>query len=167
MCNKKNRVLFAIILLLLCSSNHAFAQLKLNLNDSTSYQPGFETSFDINYQDTFVYLDSNTTETFRKIVDFHKKNPAFLLELGVHQDQMGSDMFNLKQSQIRSMRIIELLKDKFEVDISKFIVIGYGESRPIIKMRAVDADRYDQKGFRGQSIANLNRRISLKILKTD
>ena len=152
-------------ILLLISPSYSFGQLKLDLNDSTTYQAGFETSFDINYQDTFVYFDSSTTETFNKIVNFHKDNPSFVLELGIHQDPLGSERGNLKQSQYRAMRIIEVLQKNYDVDIQKFIVIGYGESDPILKFEEIDDYRYDKHNNLVQNIANLNRRLTLKILK--
>lgn len=136
---KKSIITFSIIIY----SVFGYSQNKLNLSDSTTYLQGFETSFDVNYSDTFVYLDSNTTKTFKTIVQFHKDNPTFLLELGVHQDHLGSESFNLKQSELRARRIIELLQKEYDVDISKFVVIGYGESKPIIEVEKIDKPRFE------------------------
>jgi outer membrane protein OmpA-like peptidoglycan-associated protein len=154
-----------LTILFILTSSLLYGQLKLDLNDSTTFKPGFETSFDINYQDTFVFLDSSTSKTFESIVKFHKENPTFLLEIGVHQDQMGPDNFNLKQSEARARRIIDLLQKKYDVDMSKFIVIGYGESDPVLKFEEIGQYRFDEDNALLQNVANINRRLSLKILK--
>tara|TARA_R110002049_G_scaffold304112_2_gene499094 strand:+ start:1632 stop:2114 length:483 start_codon:yes stop_codon:yes gene_type:complete len=158
---KKSILTFSIVIY----SSLTFGQLKLDLSDSTTYIEGFETSFDVNYQDTFVNLDTNTSKAFETIVQFHKDNPTFLLELGVHQDHLGSETFNLKQSDARARRIIELLQKEYNVDISKFVVIGYGESKPIIEVEKIDKSRFENDKNLLQTVANLNRRLSLKILQ--
>lgn len=158
---KKTIITFSIFIY----SVLAYSQLKLDFSDSTTYLPGYETSFDINYQDTFVFLDSNTTKTFETIVQFHRNNPTFILELGVHQDNLGTEAFNLKQSDARARRIIELLQKEYDVDISKFVVIGYGESKPILDIEKIEKTRFENDKNLFQTIANLNRRLSLKILR--
>lgn len=81
-----------------------------------------------------------------------KENPTVVVEIGGHTDSIGSDAYNLKLSNMRANSVRTYLISTHQIDPSRLIARGYGESMPI-------ADNRTRAG------RELNRRIEFKILK--
>jgi outer membrane protein OmpA-like peptidoglycan-associated protein len=65
-----------------------------------------------------------------RLVKLLKDNPAVSIELGSHTDNVGSDDYNQKLSQNRSLAVVEYLAGK-GISKSRVVAKGYGESQPI------------------------------------
>ncbi|RKX71176.1 hypothetical protein DRP53_02555 [candidate division WOR-3 bacterium] len=81
-----------------------------------------------------------------------KENPTLVVEIGGHTDSVGSDAYNLKLSTMRANAVRNYLITHHNIDPSRLIARGYGESMPI-------ADNRTRAG------RELNRRIEFKILR--
>ncbi|WP_020529436.1 OmpA family protein [Flexithrix dorotheae] len=58
-----------------------------------------------------------------------RRNPDIILEIGVHTDSRGNDMYNLELSQERANMIANYLVSK-GINNNRLKAIGYGETRP-------------------------------------
>jgi outer membrane protein OmpA-like peptidoglycan-associated protein len=79
-------------------------------------------------------------------------NPAITIELSSHTDSRGDAPYNLKLSQARAQSVKDYLVVS-DIDPSRVIAKGYGESKPII-INAKSEDDHQK-----------NRRTEFKILK--
>jgi len=80
-----------------------------------------------------------------------KAKPQMKVEISGHTDSIGSDSYNQKLSYQRANSVRDYLIRYHNVDPSRLIAVGYGESQPI-------ADNRTKSG------RDLNRRIEFKIL---
>ncbi len=80
-----------------------------------------------------------------------KAKPKMRVEISGHTDSIGSDSYNQKLSYQRANSVRDYLIRYHNVDPSRLLAIGYGESQPI-------ADNRTKSG------RDLNRRIEFKIL---
>ena len=95
-------------------------------------------------------LKSESTEQLLDIVDFMKKNPKLVVEIGGHTDNQGSESYNLNLSAKRADAVVKYLVDSGIVS-SRLKSKGYGFSKPI-------ADNSTEEG------KARNRRTEFKIL---
>ncbi|HEC78888.1 MAG TPA: hypothetical protein ENI34_07070 [candidate division WOR-3 bacterium] len=80
-----------------------------------------------------------------------KAKPKMRVEISGHTDSVGSDSYNQKLSYQRANAVRDYLIRYHNIDPSRLIAVGYGESQPI-------ADNRTKAG------RDLNRRIEFKIL---
>lgn len=80
-----------------------------------------------------------------------KAKPKMRVEISGHTDSIGSDTYNLKLSRQRANSVRDYLIRYHNIDPSRLIAAGYGETQPI-------ADNRTKSG------RDLNRRIEFKIL---
>lgn len=80
-----------------------------------------------------------------------KAKPKMRVEISGHTDSIGSDSYNQKLSYQRANSVKDYLLRYHNVDPSRLIAVGYGETQPI-------ADNRTKSG------RDLNRRIEFKIL---
>ncbi len=80
-----------------------------------------------------------------------KAKPKMRVEISGHTDSIGSDTYNQKLSYQRANAVKDYLMRYHNIESSKLVVVGYGESQPI-------ADNRTKAG------RDLNRRIEFKIL---
>ncbi|MGI9542665.1 MAG: OmpA family protein [Cyclobacteriaceae bacterium] len=85
-----------------------------------------------------------------KIVDFMLDNPDFQLEISGHTDSDGSPELNLILSQKRAAAIREYLTYFGNIEESRIVATGYGDTQPIVEELTDD----DKK---------LNRRVEFQI----
>ncbi|MBT33336.1 MAG: hypothetical protein CMO01_27045 [Thalassobius sp.] len=104
----------------------------------------------------FLYFDSNAAminEVFYagldEIADYLIQEKDFIIEIGGHTDNVGSEYYNKELSERRAKSIALYLIER-GVDKSRIIATGYGESQPI-------ASNDDEKDGR-----ELNRRVEIK-----
>jgi len=65
------------------------------------------------------------------LVTLLKDNPDLMLEVQGHTDDQGSDDYNLKLSQRRAETVVAYLA-LFDIDTSRLVPKGYGESKPVM-----------------------------------
>ncbi len=66
-----------------------------------------------------------------KIANFLIDHPGFSLSISGHTDSAGKEEANLRLSQARADAIKKYLIDKFKIDGSRIVAIGYGSSKPL------------------------------------
>ena len=105
-----------------------------------------------------IYFDFNSAvikpESYPVLDDAAKvlkAKPNMKVEIGGHTDSIGSDSYNMKLSYQRANAVRDYLIRYHNIDPSRLIAVGYGETRPI-------ADNRTRAG------RDLNRRIEFKIL---
>ncbi len=105
-----------------------------------------------------IYFDFNSAvikpESYPVLDDaarILKAKPNMRVEIGGHTDSIGSDSYNMKLSYQRANAVRDYLIRYHNIDPSRLIAVGYGETRPI-------ADNRTRAG------RDLNRRIEFKIL---
>jgi OOP family OmpA-OmpF porin len=80
-----------------------------------------------------------------------KAKPTMRVEISGHTDSIGSDSYNMKLSNQRANSVRDYLIRYHNIDPSRLIAVGYGETQPI-------ADNRTRSG------RDMNRRIEFKVL---
>jgi OOP family OmpA-OmpF porin len=80
-----------------------------------------------------------------------KAKPTIRVEISGHTDSIGSDSYNMKLSNQRANSVRDYLIRYHNIDPSRLIAVGYGETQPI-------ADNRTRSG------RDMNRRIEFKVL---
>ncbi len=80
-----------------------------------------------------------------------KAKPTMRVEIGGHTDSVGSDSYNMKLSNDRARSVRDYFIRYHNIDPSRLLAVGYGESQPI-------ADNRTRSG------RDMNRRIEFKVL---
>ncbi|MEN3046765.1 MAG: OmpA family protein [Candidatus Hydrothermales bacterium] len=86
-----------------------------------------------------------------RVAEFLKANPNAVIEIQGHTDSVGSDSYNLTLSQARAEAVRNYLINFHNIDPSKLIAKGYGETMPI-------ADNLTREG------RAMNRRVEFKVI---
>ncbi|WP_018344110.1 OmpA family protein [Cytophaga aurantiaca] len=86
-----------------------------------------------------------------RVIDMMKTNSTMQVEISAHTDDMGSDAYNLKLSQLRAESVVRYLT-LHGIDASRLVAKGYGEAMP-----SVPNDTDDNRAK--------NRRVEFKIIK--
>ncbi|MEN3044813.1 MAG: OmpA family protein [Candidatus Hydrothermales bacterium] len=86
-----------------------------------------------------------------RVAEFLKSNPKALVEIQGHTDSVGSDSYNLTLSQARAEAVRNYLINFHNIDPSKLVAKGYGETMPI-------ADNLTREG------RAMNRRVEFKVI---
>jgi hypothetical protein len=94
----------------------------------------------------FMHNDLN------KVGDFLIDHPEEKLRIAGHTDSDGNEESNLKLSQDRADAIRTFLMEKFKIDGSRIIAIGYGSSKPLMQGNTEEAK-------------HLNRRVEFELIK--
>jgi outer membrane protein OmpA-like peptidoglycan-associated protein len=96
---------------------------------------------------------TGTKEILKNLRKYLYKEPVFKsLVIEGHTDYIGSNAYNQDLSEKRAASIKRYLIDNLQVDGSKMMSIGYGETRPVA----------DNGNFQGRQ---LNRRVEFKITR--
>ena len=102
-----------------------------------------------------VQLNKDAERAIEKVFRLLQKNPTLSLEIGIHTDSRGDDLYNLELSQKRAANILHKLQ-KMGMWNSRVQVKGYGEEMLLNKcannIRCQNSDH------------QINRRVSLKVL---
>jgi outer membrane protein OmpA-like peptidoglycan-associated protein len=106
-----------------------------------------------------IYFDSNSsvlkTESkaaLNRLFQTLSINPSFVVEIGAHTDNQGSETSNQALSENRAKSVVTYLED-LEIGINRLSSIGYGSKLPVS-----DNDTEENR--------KLNRRITFKIIGT-
>jgi len=97
-------------------------------------------------------LKEESFAELNRVTEFMNDNTTIEIEISGHTDNVGSDAANLKLSQDRADAVRQFLTFINDVDPSRVIAKGYGESKPV---DTTDTDEGRQ----------LNRRVEFTILK--
>lgn len=95
-----------------------------------------------------------TTESFpelNRVVQLLKDNPAIVIEIGAHTDNVGSDRYNLTLSEKRAQSVVNYLLDN-AIPTDRIVSKGYGMKKPMVP-NTTDENRA------------LNRRVEFNILE--
>jgi len=84
------------------------------------------------------------------------ENPSFIIEIGSHTDNKGSDDYNLSLSQRRAESVINYLQKK-GIDKKRIQAKGYGETKPVAAN--MNTDVTDNPAGRAK-----NRRTSFRVV---
>lgn len=76
-------------------------------------------------------LQPESTKQLQHLVTLLKDNRELTLEVQGHTDDQGSDDYNLKLSQRRAETVVAYLA-LFDIDTSRLVPKGYGESKPVM-----------------------------------
>lgn len=86
-----------------------------------------------------------------RVVELMNSNPTMVVEISAHTDDMGSDAYNLKLSQMRAESVVRFLSTH-GISYARLVPKGYGETTP-----AVPNDSDTNRA--------LNRRVEFKIIR--
>ena len=86
-----------------------------------------------------------------RVVELLTNNPTMVVELSAHTDDKGSDVYNLKLSQLRAESVVRFITQK-GIAKERMVAKGYGETVPTVAN--------DSEEHRAQ-----NRRVEFKVLK--
>jgi len=102
---------------------------------------------------TFYYDQAKFTAAGQTVIDevvkLLKEREELRIEIAGHTDAAGSSDYNMKLSQRRARAVLKYLSNN-GIDTSHYIVVGYGELKPI-------ADNSTENG------RQRNRRVVLKL----
>ena len=104
-------------------------------------------------------LDREATIAIEKLYSTMNENPGLYIEIVGHTDSKGSDAYNKKLSIERSRAVVDYLIKK-GIDPMRFVSKGLGKSAPVAK-------DVSTKGTINEEAAKYNRRVEVRILKTD
>jgi outer membrane protein OmpA-like peptidoglycan-associated protein len=76
-------------------------------------------------------LQPESTKQLQHVVTLLKDNPDLMLEVQGHTDDQGSEGYNLTLSKRRAETVVTYL-GLFDIDSSRLVPIGYGESKPVM-----------------------------------
>lgn len=96
-------------------------------------------------------IDLADTRVLDEAIVVLKKNPGVRISIDGHTDSDGSDAYNQTLSERRAAAVLEYFHTKGGIERSRFVVKGYGESRP-----AVPNDSRENKA--------INRRVELTLI---
>ena len=94
-----------------------------------------------------------------KLANLMLQNPGMYVEVVGHTDSKGSSSFNKKLSEKRAQAVVDYLTQK-GLSRERFVAKGVGEEQPI-------AINQNEDGSDNPEGRQLNRRVELKIIKTD
>ncbi len=77
-----------------------------------------------------------------------------VIQIGGHADSDGSDIYNLELSYKRALAIKNFLTTNYEINPKRIIILGYGESIPLVP----NTDNAHKR---------LNRRVEIKLYKAN
>lgn len=86
-----------------------------------------------------------------RVVELMNSNPGMVVEISAHTDDVGSDAYNLKLSQLRAESVVKFLSTH-GINYARLVPKGYGETTPAVPNDS-DANR------------QLNRRVEFKIIR--
>lgn len=66
------------------------------------------------------------------LIDFMKKNPDVVVELGSHTDARGNDAYNMRLSDARAKSAVDYIVEN-GIDKSRIVPVGYGETKHVIE----------------------------------
>lgn len=96
-------------------------------------------------------IDPASTKELDQAIAVLKANPGVRISIDGHTDSDGSDAYNQDLSERRAAAVLDYVRTKGGLDVSRFVSKGYGESRP-----AVPNDSRENKA--------INRRVELTLL---
>ena len=85
-----------------------------------------------------AYLRRESRERLGVVIEIMKKEQGITLEIGTHTDIRGNSSYNKKLSQKRAEAVKEFLI-KNDIEASRIIAKGYGESQPLVKCKTEEA----------------------------
>ncbi len=155
-----------IIALLIFTSVIASGQTKSLLPNKTLKDSVFaigdiikipELIFDLSFP-----IRHETVDSLKPVIDFLKKHPTLIVEIGHHTDIRGSIEQNNLLSEFRMKHVWEYLVKERSIDPAKLKYKGYGETLPIIKENQIKAAK-TREGK--EYLYSLNRRTEFKVLE--
>jgi len=160
----KSKVFIFIIYLFIVTSSHC-------QNDRAGYKSFSDTTFEIGDKiiaPKVVFSLSGGSRVLNESIDsvkvianFLKKNPQLIIEVGVHTDCRGSEIFNDTISDRRAKSVKYILVDEFYINQNRIEIKGYGEKQPLISEEKINAEiSEDEK----EALHRLNRRVEIKII---
>lgn len=102
-------------------------------------------------------LRADAPDSLRKVVAFMEAYPNVIVEVGSHTDSKGSDEYNLKLSERRSLSVKNYLIYQQEVSEKRLVNVWYGESKPA-------APNNLKNGNDNPTGRDLNRRTEFKVV---
>lgn len=100
-----------------------------------------------------IELSSKSYEELQKLAEFLIDNGDYLVEIGAHTDDTGSDFYNMRLSQKRAQSVVNFLSER-SIEVQRLIAKGYGESTPLVANSS-------------EENRAMNRRVEFKILNID
>lgn len=85
----------------------------------------------INFLFDSAVISSESFKTLDLVADVAKKNNILNMRVEGHTDSMGSDKYNLSLSQRRANSVRTYLMEQGQLDGSKIMAVGFGETRPV------------------------------------
>ena len=135
-------------------SQTLYVTLKLGIDDIESGKTFVLKNINYNFDKSDIRPDA--ARILDNLVNILKQNPSLRIELSSHTDSRGSDVYNLKLSQLRAESAVKYLVNK-GIDRSRLVAKGFGENRLLNKcangVNCTDAEH------------EANRRTEVKVLK--
>jgi outer membrane protein OmpA-like peptidoglycan-associated protein len=88
-------------------------------------------NLDIQFESGKYEIKKNSFPNLDNFGKYMKENPALLIEIGGHTDDVGDEQMNMRLSQNRSNVVRDYLMSKWEIEPYRMLPKGYGESQPI------------------------------------
>ena len=109
------------------------------------------------YQFDASKLREDAPDTLRKVITFMNAYPEVIVEIASHTDAKGSDEYNLKLSERRSLSVKNYLINEGKITENRLINKWFGESMPVAPNTLPD-------GTDNEAGRDLNRRTEFKII---
>jgi outer membrane protein OmpA-like peptidoglycan-associated protein len=108
-------------------------------------------------------VDSAYFSSIALVVEFLKKHPHLVVEVGVHSDTRGSDMRSMVLTQRRAIALGEILQEQFQIPSHQLQLQGYEGSEPIIPNdRILPFYEFEKQEYELRH--QVNRRVELKVV---
>lgn len=106
---------------------------------------------DIHFEFSSYLLTEDSYDQLRRLAELMRQNPNMRVQIAAHTDNVGSDAFNQRLSELRGESVVEYLVHEEGIRPDRLEAIGYGKSRPL-----VDNDTEEHRA--------VNRRVEFTIL---
>lgn len=114
-----------------------FSTKNIKKSDTLQYDIFLKQRNLIDYQIAKVYYQFNQSklredapDTLRKVINFMNAYPDVIVEVGSHTDSKGTDEYNLKLSERRSLSVKNYLIYQGKISEKRLVNKSYGESQP-------------------------------------
>lgn len=142
----------------------AFSTYDFKKSDTLHYDLFLKERNLVNYMIGKVYyqfdaskLREDAPDTLRKVITFMNAYPEVIVEIASHTDAKGSDEYNLKLSERRSLSVKNYLINEGKITENRLINKWFGESMPVAPNTLPD-------GTDNEAGRDLNRRTEFKII---
>ncbi len=114
-----------------------FSTKNIKKSDTLQYDIFLKERNFIDYQIAKVYykygeskLREDASDTLRKVINFMNAYPNIIVEVGSHTDSKGSEEYNLKLGERRSLSVKNYLIYQAKINKKRLVNKSYGESKP-------------------------------------